>query len=134
MDEPATGELTPVLVVVVGVEPVELVVVRQVPVRVAVTDGELFHLRSIGIAAKDRTGPQHGGSTAIGALDIVIVVARGDVELAIIANRQPGDLVVMKPTKPLSDDFAEVPRPAGPRLTIPPDRAAPRGVEPAVVE
>src|SRR5262249_34361399 len=114
-------------------EQVELVVVGDVAVRVAVADRVRFHLRAVGPAAEHRAGAQNGRAAAVRALHEVVVVAAGQVQEPVVADGQPRHLVVVEAAKTLCDDLADVPRTARSGLLPAPNGTAAGHVEIAIV-
>ena len=131
--DPATHELAAVFVIVVRVEPVELVIVGEVAIRVAVAEREGFHLRAVGLAAEHGPGSQHRGPAAVRSFGVVVVVATGNVEQPVVADGDAGDLVMVEAAEALGDDLADVPRAAFAGLLPAPHRASAGDVQPAVV-
>ena len=54
-----------------------------------IADAIDVHLRAVRPAAEHGPGPQHGRPAAVGAFDVVVVVAGGDVEPAVVADVRP---------------------------------------------
>src|SRR5262249_45064434 len=74
------------------------------------------------------------GPAAVGALDDVVVVAGGDVQPAVVADRQAGNLMVVEPAEAVGDHLLDVVVPAGLAAAPAAHAAAAGGVQPAVVE
>ncbi|KZS01133.1 Uncharacterized protein APZ42_002297, partial [Daphnia magna] len=132
VNQPAAGEPTPVLVVVVGVEPVLTGVERQIAVRVAVADRERLQLRAVGLAAEHCPGSQHRRPAAVRPLGEVVVVPAGDVQPAVRSDGEPRHLMVVESAEPLGDGLFDVPFAVRLALLVPPHAAAAGGVQPAV--
>src|SRR5207248_7117526 len=95
---------------VVRVEEVEPVVVGDVAVRVAVPDRVDLYVRAVRVTPEHGPGAQHGRPAAVGPLDVVVVVAAGDVEQPVVAEGEAGHLVVVEPAEALGDGLADAPR------------------------
>src|SRR6185437_9767103 len=91
----------------------------------------LVDLGAVGPHAEDGAGAQHRGPAAVAALDVVVVVAGGDVEPAVVADRHPRDLVVVEAAEALGDDLLHVIGAARLALLEAPDRATAGEVNPA---
>src|SRR5438105_3877864 len=90
---------------VVNVENVVAGVEGHVPVRVAEAARELVQFRPVRPAAKNRPGTEHGSPATVGAFDGVVDGAGGDVEPAVVAQGQAGNLPKAPTAEPVGDDF-----------------------------
>src|ERR1019366_9062284 len=109
----AAGPLGAVLVIVVGMEHVEIGIEGDVAIGIAIANRVDVHLRAVGSAAKDGAGAERSGPAAIGAFDDVVVIAGGDVKPAVIADGQARDLMVMPTAESLGDDLLLAPGAVG---------------------